>query len=115
MATRRIFTSVTTAAVMAVVLAMPGLAAANTYWHQTNTEAGVKTYPEHFQSSKTREQVRAEAEAAVREGGHARFMGSNYPAAVKSEGAGKTRQQVVDEMMKETPAERNARQQALAG
>lgn len=114
MARRNSFVSFTTTAAMAALLAIPGLAAANTYWHPTNNEMGAKAYPEHFQSSKTREQVRAEAKQAVRDGGDTRFIGSNYPAPVKSIGSGKTRQQVRDELMKETPAEREARRLEMA-
>jgi hypothetical protein len=69
MAHRKIFASLTAAAAMATVLAMPGVAVADTYWHPTNNEAGVKAYPEHFKSSQTRDQVRAEAANAVRDGG----------------------------------------------
>lgn len=111
---RRIFSSITAVSAMVTILAMPGVAAANSYWHQANTETGVNTYPEHFQSTKTREQLREEAGAAAREGA-IRFMGSNYPAPVKSDGAGKSRKQVIEEMTSETPAQRSARQQEMAG
>ncbi len=115
MATRKIIAPLSAIAAMTVFFAIPGIATANTYWHQTNSEVGAKTYPEHFQSSKTREQVRTEAEVAVREGGHARFMGSNYPTTVKNNAAGKSRQEVINEMTQESPAQRNAREQAMAG
>ena len=46
MAHRKIFASLTAAAAMATVMAMPGVAVADTYWHPTNNEAGVKAYPE---------------------------------------------------------------------
>nr|WP_145914923.1 DUF4148 domain-containing protein [Comamonas thiooxydans] len=99
---------------MATVLAMPGVAVADTYWHPTNNEAGVKAYPGHFKSSQTRDQVRAEAANAVRDGGDTRMRAGNYPA-VKSTGPEKTRQQVIDELTKETPSQRDARNQAMAG
>jgi hypothetical protein len=114
MAHRNIFASLTAAAAMATVLAMPGVAVADTYWHPTNNEAGVKAYPGHFKSSQTRDQVRAEAANAVRDGGDARMRAGNYPA-VKSTGPEKTRQQVIDELTKETPSQRDARNQAMAG
>ena len=50
-----------------LALALPGMAFA-AYEHPTNTEAGVVVHPEHFISQKTREQVKAETEAAMREG-----------------------------------------------
>ncbi|WP_370680949.1 DUF4148 domain-containing protein [Comamonas sp. GB3 AK4-5] len=114
MARRFYFAPFTAAALLVASFAAPGMAAAESYWHPTNNEAGAKAYPEHFKSSKTRAQVQAEAAAAAREGA-SRFNSSNYPAPVKSEGPGKTRQQVMDELTQETPAQRNARQQALAG
>lgn len=115
MANRNIFASFTAAAAMATVLATPSVAAADTYWHPTNNEAGVKTYPEHFKSSQSRDQVRAEAEKAVSNGGDNRLRGGNYPAAVKNQTSEKTRQQVIDELKQETPAQREARNQAMAG
>lgn len=86
--TRRTIFSVFTAAAVTTMLALPGIAAANTYWHSTNDEVGAKAHPEHFQSGKTRAQVRAEAAAAVRDGGDSRFFANNYPAAVNDVGAG---------------------------
>lgn len=115
MARRNIFASLTAAAAMATVLAMPGVAAADTYWHPTNNEAGVKAYPEHFKSSRTRDQVREEAANAVREGGDNRLHSGNYPAEAKSTVPAKTRQQVIDELIKETPSQREARNQGMAG
>ena len=115
MAHRKIFASLTAAAAMATVLAMPGVAVADTYWHPTNNEAGVKVYPEHFKSSRTRDQVREEAANAVREGGDNRLRSGNYPAEAKGTEPEKTRQQVIDELIKETPSQRDARNQAMAG
>lgn len=115
MANRNIFASFTAAAAMATVMAMPGVATADTYWHPANNEAGVKTYPEHFKSTQSRDQVRAEAGEAVRKGGDNRLRAGNYPAAAKSQASEKTRQQVIDEVKNETPAQREARNQAMAG
>jgi len=84
MTRRTIFSSFTAAAALATILALPGIASANTYWHSTIDETGAQAYPEHFQSGKTRAQVRAEAESAMREGGDSRFFASNYPSAVNS-------------------------------
>lgn len=113
MAHRFNFAPFTATAVLVASFALPGMAAADTYWHPTNDEVSATAYPEHFKSSKTREQVRAEATAAAREG--ASRFNNNYPAPVKSEAPGKTRQQVMDELAKETPAQRIARLQVWAG
>ena len=93
----------------------PGTASAESYQHPANNEAGVKTYPEHFKGEKTREQVQAEAAAAVREGGTNRFNTGVYPAASKQPTTGKTREEVINELLRETPAERDARQRSMGG
>ncbi|MEX8193801.1 DUF4148 domain-containing protein [Comamonas guangdongensis] len=96
-------------------LILPGAAMADSYWHPANNEAGVKTYPEHFRSSKTRGQVRAEAETALRQGGASRFNSGAYPADVPQAVSGRSRQEVVQELLNETPAQREARQRAFGG
>ncbi|MPT09144.1 MAG: hypothetical protein E2578_03660 [Comamonas sp.] len=52
---------------------------------------------------------------AVREGGDNRLRSGNYPAEAKGTEPEKTRQQVIDELIKETPSQRDARNQAIAG
>lgn len=116
MTQRRIFPASLIASLAAsAALILPGAAMADSYWHPANNEAGVKTYPEHFRSSKTRDQVQAEAETAVRQGGASRFNASAYPADVPQVGSGKSRQEVIGELLKETPAQREARQRAFGG
>lgn len=90
------------------------MAAASGYWHPANNEAGFTTHPDHFKSSKTRAEVRAETEAAMRQqGGLSRFNSNSYPAPVQANGPGKTRQQVIDELVNETPAARAERESML--
>lgn len=89
-------------------LGLPGMASAE-YWHPANNEAGVVVHPEHFKSEKTREQVRAEAEAAMQQG-RLSYGESNYPQSAPAAASAKTRQQVIDEMRSETSAQRKARQ-----
>jgi hypothetical protein len=96
-------------------LILPGTAMADSYWHPANNEAGVTTHPDHFRSSRTRAQVLAEAEAAVRQGGGSRFSASAYPADAPQAGGGRSRQEVIDELLAETPAQRDARQRAFGG
>ena len=99
--------SMIAAATALVALGLPGMAWA-AYEHPANNEKGVIIYPEHFKSEKTRAQVRAEAEAAMRQG-RLSYGESNYPMRVPNVGPGKTRQQVINELRSESPAERAAR------
>lgn len=99
-----------TAAVIA--LGLPGLASAE-YWHPANNEAGVVVHPEHFQSDRTRAQIRAETVAA-RQRGCLPVSESNYPCAMPGTGSGKTRAQVVDELRNEPAAARAARLSLMA-
>lgn len=90
-------------------LGLPGMASAE-YWHPANNEAGVVVHPEHFKSEKTREQVRAETKAAMRQG-LLSYGESNYPrgADAAQTTSNKSRQQVIDEIRNETSAQREAR------
>ncbi|MDR0225799.1 MAG: DUF4148 domain-containing protein [Burkholderiaceae bacterium] len=99
----------------ATALALPGVAMASGYIHPANNEAGATVHPSHFQSSTTRAQVIADAEAAVREGGSSRFNTGKYPAPKAQASQGKSRQDVINELMQETPAQREARQRAMGG
>ena len=114
MSQRRLSISLLLANAGAVLaLALPGMASA-AYEHPTNTEAGVVVHPEHFISQKTREQVKAETEAAMREG-RLSFGESSFPMAPTVTGPGKSREEVLQELRNETPAAREARNRALAG
>ena len=59
--------SMIAAATAVVALGLPGMASA-AYEHPANNEQGVIVHPEHFKSEKTRAQVKAETEAAMRQG-----------------------------------------------
>ncbi|WP_417283397.1 DUF4148 domain-containing protein [Comamonas sp.] len=97
-----------------VALGLPGMASA-AYEHATTTEQGVVVHPEHFISQKTRAQVKAETEAAMREG-RLSYGESNYPwSPPATQGPGKTREEVIRELLNETPAQREARIRAMAG
>ena len=114
MSQRRLSISLLLANAGAVLaLALPSMASA-AYEHPTNTEAGVVVHPEHFISQKTREQVKAETEAAMREG-RLSFGESNFPMAPTVTGPGRTREEVLQELHNETPAAREARNRAMAG
>lgn len=112
---RASFTSLAVCAALLVGAALPGTATAAAYWHPANNEGGVTVHPEHFQSSKTREQVRAEAIEAMRNGDMAHVSESGEPAAVRYTGASSlTRQEVRDALASEPAAERDARLEMLA-
>ncbi|GAB2461723.1 hypothetical protein GCM10027082_10850 [Comamonas humi] len=102
--------------VLATALLAPALASADTYMHPANNEKGVVVHPEAFKSDKTRAQVQAEAAAAARApGGASRFNGNAYPPEAPQADAGKTRQQVIDELASETPQQRKQRLELLRG
>lgn len=61
--------------VFAAALLTGNAAFANSYIHQTTTEKGYVTYPEHFKSERTRAEVQAEAAAFVKQGGSDAFRG----------------------------------------
>lgn len=104
--------SLIAAAAAVIALGLPGLASAE-YWHLANNEAGVVVHPEHFQSTKTRAQVRAEAAAALQQG-CLPIRENNYPCATPGTGPGKTRAQVVGELLNESAAARAARMSLIA-
>ena len=95
------------AAAAVAALGLPGMASA-AYEHPANNEKGVIVHPEHFKSDKTRAQVKAEAEAAMQQG-RLSYGESNYPIRTPDAGPGKTREQVTNELLSESPAEREAR------
>ena len=99
--------SMIAAATAVVALGLPGMASA-AYEHPANNEQGVIVHPEHFKSEKTRAQVKAETEVAMRQG-RLSYGESNYPMPVPNVGPGKTSQQVINEMLNESPAERSER------
>ena len=90
-----------------VALGLPGMASA-AYEHPANNEKGVIVHPEHFKSDKTREQVIAETKAAMQQG-RLSYGESNYPIRTPDAGPGKTREQVINELLSESPAERSSR------
>ncbi|WKL16716.1 DUF4148 domain-containing protein [Comamonas testosteroni] len=104
--------SVLASAAAVAVLAMPGMASA-AYEHPANNEQGVTIHPEHFVSQKTRAQVRAETAEAMKNG-HLSYGESNFPNLAPPAGPGKTREEVINEFLRESPAAREARLQSTA-
>ena len=99
--------SMIAAAAAVAALGLPGMVSA-AYEHPANSEQGVIVHPEHFKSEKTRAQVKAEAEGAMWQG-RLSYGEGNYPIRTPDAGPGKTREQVVNELRSELPAEREAR------
>ncbi|WP_291586693.1 DUF4148 domain-containing protein [Comamonas sp. UBA7528] len=87
---------------------------ASSYIHPKNSEAGYVTYPDHFRSDRTRAQVQAETAEFLKNGGPHVFRNSNYPV-VDTSPSNKTRQQVLDELLNETPEQRKARREMYRG
>ncbi|GAB2812621.1 hypothetical protein GCM10027276_11760 [Comamonas piscis] len=99
----------------ALSLGMLNSASANTTLHSAPTEKGYELYPAHAQPGKSRAQVQAETAEALQKRGLNALRSSNYPPMPESSASSKTRQQVVDEYSRETPAERKARLQMFRG
>lgn len=104
--------SVFASAAAVAVLAMPGMASA-AYEHPANNEQGVTVHPEHFVSQKTRDQVRTETADAMKNG-RLSYGESNFPNFAPLAAPGKTRAEVINELLRESPAAREARLQSIA-
>ena len=99
---------------LALSFAALSLTAANTafassYIHPSNSEKGYVAVPEHFKSDKTRAQVQAETIEFVKNGGTDSFRSSSYPPLDRSQASNKSRKQVMDEFLNESPEQRRAR------
>lgn len=99
---------------LALALTAPLAAQASSLWHPAANEAGFTEHPDHFKSTKTRAEVRAEVEAA-RKDGTLLLIQRSSPLPVRSAQPPMTRQQVIDELRNEPPAARQARLEQLTG
>ncbi|AVS83623.1 DUF4148 domain-containing protein [Paracidovorax avenae] len=73
------------------LLLLSSAASANGYWHPANTEEGVTVHPGHAKSDTTREQVRAEAIKAMRNGGLWQMTESGEPPRLPQQPAAERR------------------------
>lgn len=105
-----------TAALPLVALAMtlPVLAQANSLYHPAQGEVGFTEHPDHWKSNKTRAEVRAEIEAA-RKDGTLTLIQRGAPLPIRDSSPAKTRQQVIDEMHSESPMQRRLRLEHYMG
>ena len=99
---------------VALAMTLPVVAQANSVYHPAPGEPGFTEHPDHWKSTKTRAQVMAELEAARKDGTLA-LMQRNAPLPMKATGPGKTRQQVIAELLNESPEQRRARAELLTG
>lgn len=104
----------TFAALAVTMLALPALSQATSLYHVAGGEAGFTYHPDHADGARTRAAVLAELDAARKDGTLA-LMSRGAPLPVKATGPGKTRQQVISELMNEPPEQRRARLESSAG
>jgi hypothetical protein len=97
----------------AVALAAPIAAFANSELHLSSGEAGYTFHPDHVKSTKTRAEVLKELEQAKADGSYY-YLQRGLPVPSRNTGPGKTRQEVVNELLNMTPEER-ARMDELYG
>ncbi len=94
----------------ALVIAAPGLASASSLYHPTGGEIGYTTHPDHVQSTKSRGEVMQSVEAARKDGTLAVLSrGGTLP--VKAAGPAKTRDQVQQEFLGMSAAEKQRLQE----
>lgn len=105
-----------TLATVAVIssTALPGLSQAYSIHHAASGEVGVTYHPDHAEDAKSRADVLAETEAARKDGTLA-LMQRGAPLPITNAGPAKTRQQVIDEMRRESPEQRRARMELITG
>lgn len=105
--------SATLVPLFAAVLAAPTAALADSLWHPANNEAGFTFHPDHSTSTKTRAEVLKELEQAKAEGSYY-YLQRGLTVPSRNTGPGKTRQEVVNELLNMSPEER-ARMDELYG
>ena len=83
-------------AALATAVASPSVAFAESDIHPANNERGYTVHPDHFKSTKTREQVLAELDAA-RADGSLRYLQRGLPVPDRNPGMGRSREEVARE------------------
>lgn len=90
---------------LAATFVAPGVALANSDWHFTGGEAGYTYFPDHVKSTKTRAEVLRDLEQAKADGSYY-YLQRGVPAPSRNTGPGKTREEVINELVNMTPEER---------
>jgi hypothetical protein len=94
------------AAVLA--FAAPGLSSATSLWQPAKGDSGGEFLADHFQSTKTRADISQELQTARQDASSRHINARNWPTAVpaKSEGTGKTRAEVQNELLTQSSADK---------
>lgn len=100
--------------VLVALVALPWAASASSVWHPGPGESGVTYHPDHVKATMTRAQVMAEVEIARRDGTLA-LIQRGQPLPMTAGQAQKSRQQVIEELLNESPSERRARLASYLG
>jgi hypothetical protein len=94
-------------ALIAFAIAAPGLASASSLYHPADGEVGMTTHPDHMQSLMSRGEVLQSVEVARKDGTLA-ILSRGGALSVKATGATKTREQVQQEFLNMSAAEKKA-------
>lgn len=92
-------------ALIAFAIAAPGLASASSLYHPAGGEVGFTTHPDHFQSSLSRSDV-LESVVAARKDGTLAILQRGGALPAKAMGPSKTREQVQQEYLNMSAAEK---------
>ena len=98
---------------IALAIAAPGLASASSLYHPAGGEVGFTTHPDHVQGALSRGDV-LQSVAAARQDGTLAILSRGGAVPAKANGAAKTREQVQQEYLNMSAAEKQ-RLQELAG
>ncbi|ANY62993.1 hypothetical protein [Comamonas aquatica] len=90
---------------IALAIAAPGLTSASSLYHPAGGEEGFTTHPNHFQSSLSRADV-LESVAVAREDGTLAILSRGDALPVKATSPSKTREQVQQEYLNMSSAEK---------
>ena len=90
---------------LAAVLVVPTAAQANSLWHPAPGDQGFTFHPDHSTSTKTRAEVLRELEQAKADGSYF-YLQRGLPVPMRFGGPGKTREEVIKELVNMTPQER---------
>ncbi len=99
---------------IALTIAAPGLASASSLYHPADGEVGFTTHPGHFQSTMSRADV-LQAVAVARKDGTLAILARGGALPVKATGPSKTREQVKQEYLNMSAAEKQRIQELYSG
>lgn len=90
---------------IALAFAAPNLVSASSFYHPAGGEMGFTTHPDHVQSTVSRADV-LQSLVAARNDGTLAILSRGGAVPSKATGPGKTREQVQQEYLNMTPAEK---------